>query len=404
MTELEQQLSSALSQLSTQYAEDMKRLASQNLQLQGQVEALALQVSSLVTRLDGQTQQVATLTSAYKQLAAAWNADELDRFKRDVNLVEYAESQGYEVARSESGRASTVMRRGDDKIVVATAKDGHGIYFSVRDDADNGSIVDFVQKRQGLNLGQVRKELRPWSSASSSYRPPLTLRPKAERPRKPAPSSADRQQVLAVWMKMAPAEGRHDYLEASRRLDPATLIDPRFVGMVRKDGKGNAVFPHYDTDGLAGYELKNEGFTGFSKNGTKAVWHSANLARAERVVIVESAIDGLSHAQLSRNASEGYLSIGGAMSNAQRDLVRSVMAKAVERGSTLVIATDADEGGEKLAKQLRDLAPPGAKIERQQPTMGKDWNDQVKELEVAQVQAEKERSRQAERSRPGMSI
>lgn len=334
---------------------------------------------------------------------AAQRDDELGRFKRDVNLAEYAESQGYEVAKSESSRSSTVMRRGDDKIVVATAEDGHGIYFSVRDDADNGSIVDFIQKRQGLNLGQVRKELRPWCSASSSYRPPLALRPEAERPRKPVPSSADRQQVLAVWMKMAPAEGRHAYLESGRRLDPATLADPRFVGMVRNDAKGNAVFPHYDAQGLCGYELKNDGFTGFSKNGMKAVWHSANLARAERVVIVESAIDGLSHAQLSRNVGEGYLSIGGAMSAAQRDLVRSVMKKAVERGATLVIATDADESGQKLAKQLRDLAPAtGAKIERQQPTMGKDWNDQVKALELAQVQ-ERERSRQIERSGPRMS-
>lgn len=337
------------------------------------------------------------------QVMVAQRDDELGRFKRDVNLVEYAESQGYEVTRSESSRSSTVMRRGDDKIIVATAEDGHGIYFSVRDDLDNGSIVDFVQKRQGLSLGQVRKELRPWASASSSYRPPLTLRPQADRPRKPVPSSRDRQQVLAAWMKMAPAEGRHAHLESARLIQPATLVDPRFVSMVRQDTKGNAVFPHYDAQGLTGYELKNDGFTGFSKNGSKAVWHSANLARAERVVIVESAIDALSHAQLSRNVGEGYVSIGGAMSDAQRELVRSVMTKAAERGAVLVIATDADEPGQKLAKQLAALAPPGAKIERQQPTMGKDWNDQVKAIEVAQVQAEKERSRQAERSAPGMS-
>ena len=89
-------------------------------------------------------------------------ADELERFKSQINLAEYAQAQGYEIDRKESSRASTVMRSGGDKIIVATDTDGHGIYFSVRDDADHGSIIDFVQKRQGLNLGQVRKELRPW--------------------------------------------------------------------------------------------------------------------------------------------------------------------------------------------------------------------------------------------------
>ena len=94
--------------------------------------------------------------------------DELTRFKTDINLVEYVASKGYQVIKGESSKASTVMVDGQgDKLIIATAEDGHGIYFSVRDDADNGSIIDFVQRLQGLNLGQVRKELRPWIGVSS---------------------------------------------------------------------------------------------------------------------------------------------------------------------------------------------------------------------------------------------
>ena len=33
---------------------------------------------------------------------------------------------------------------GGDKIVIAQDEDQHWIYFSVRDDSDNGSIIDFV--------------------------------------------------------------------------------------------------------------------------------------------------------------------------------------------------------------------------------------------------------------------
>ena len=320
-------------------------------------------------------------------------ADELERFKSQINLAEYAQAQGYEIDRKESSRASTVMRSGGDKIIVATDTDGHGIYFSVRDDADHGSIIDFVQKRQGLNLGQVRKELRPWIGDRPEQRQRVQRKPEAERPRKPEPSTADRQQVLAVWMKMQPGNGRHPYLERERKLKAETLADPRFVGMVRTDARGNAAFPHYDRQGLAGFELKNEGFTGFSKNGQKAVWHSSNLATAPRVVLVESAIDAMSHAQLSGDREAAYLSTGGSMSDHQRELVRSALAKAAERGAEIVIATDADEPGRKLAAEVQALAPRGAKLYRQEPDQGKDWNDQLRD----QV-------RQAERSRSyGMS-
>ena len=306
--------------------------------------------------------------------------DELERFKSQINLAEYAEAQGYEIDRRESSRASTVMRRGDDKIIVATDQDGHGVYFSVRDDRDNGTIVDFVQKRQGLNLGQVRKELRPWiGDQAQQRRRQVERKLEAERPRKPEPSTADRQQVLAVWMRMQPGNGRQPYLERERKLKAETLADPRFVGMVRTDARGNAAFPHYDRAGLAGFELKNEGFTGFSKNGQKAVWHSSNLATSPRVVLVESAIDAMSHAQMSKDKEAAYLSTGGSMSDHQRELVRSVLAKATERGAEIVIATDADEPGRKLAAEVQGLAPRGAKLYRQEPEQGKDWNDQLRD-------------------------
>lgn len=306
-------------------------------------------------------------------------AEEIHRFKTDINLVEYAESQGYELDQRESSRSSAVLRAGDDKIVVATDSDGHGIYFSVRDPADHGTIIDFVQKRQGISLGQARKVLRPWIGVDAgSMRLVLQRKPAAHRPRKPVASSADRQQVLAVWMRMQPTNGRHPYLEHERQLAPATLADPRFRGMVRIDNRGNAVFPHFDQDGLAGYELKNEGFTGFSRHGTKAVWTSANLEQAPRVVLVESAIDAMSHAQLTGDIEAAYVSTGGTVSNHQRALVRAILSAATETGAEIVIATDTDDAGRALAAEMQALAPAGARVERQEPTGGKDWNDQVK--------------------------
>jgi 5S rRNA maturation endonuclease (ribonuclease M5) len=301
--------------------------------------------------------------------------DELEHFKQRINLVEYAEAKGYEIDRHESSRASVVMRKAEDKIIIATdSKDGHSVYFSVRNESDNGGIIDFVQRRQGLNLGQVRKELRPWIGEASQQRP---RKPEAERPRKPEASTADRQQVLRVWMQMQETSGKHPYLEKERQLKAKTLEDPRFKAVVRMDGRGNALFPHYDRNGITGFEIKNKDFTGFSKGGQKALWYSTNIGHSKKIVIVESAIDAMSHAQLSKDKETAYISTGGSMSEQQRELVQAALTKATERGAKIVIATDADEQGKKLAKELKELAPNVAIIEREEPTRGKDWNEEL---------------------------
>jgi hypothetical protein len=88
---------------------------------------------------------------------------ELEDFKRRINLTEYATAQGYVLDRKASSRNSITMRGpGDDKIVVGRDDaSGHWIYFSVRDDRDCGTIVDFVQNREHLTIGELRKALRP---------------------------------------------------------------------------------------------------------------------------------------------------------------------------------------------------------------------------------------------------
>jgi len=302
--------------------------------------------------------------------------NELEQFKSQINLVEFAQSLGYQVDRTESSRNSKVMRHDNgDKIVVATGQNGHGIYFSVRDDCDNGSIIDFVQKRTRASLGQIRKTLRPW------LRGPETSPPRSRPPEpKPPPSSSDRQQILLAYAKTTPV--RHHLYLASRGITDATLADPRFAGMVRQDAKGNAVFPHYDADGVAGYEMKNRGFTGFAAGGTKALWHSTNLDTAKQIVLMESAIDGLSHAQIHSNQTAAYISIGGQLSDHQRDLLRRVFERAVHREAEIVIATDNDPGGEQLAENIQKCLPENQRkrVTRATP-LAKDWND---DLQTAQ--------------------
>lgn len=325
-------------------------------------------------------------------------ADELERFKSQINLAEYAASLGYTLDRRESSRNSLIMRGpNDDKIVIATAEDGHGVYFSVRDDADNGSIIDFVQRRQGKNLGQVRQELRPWIGQSFTV-------PEHQRQPRPIPTSRDRQKIIHAWAAAEPTQAHPHLIE--RGIDPATLADSRFRSAVRIDKRGNALFPHYDRDGLSGYEIKNAGFSGFAGGGHKSVWFTNNVENAGRVILTESAIDAISHAEAVSDRDSAYVSFGGSLSDHQREVLREVMRRAHERGAEIVIATDNDPAGHKFALELAQLAPPGAEISRDEPPHGADWNDTLKhwkqrplEWEYEQRQRERERERGPEHDR-----
>jgi hypothetical protein len=306
--------------------------------------------------------------------------EELEKFKTEINLVEYAQSQGYQYISQASSRNSAVLAHDNgDKIVVATDTDGHGIYFSIRDDADNGTIIDFVQNRSNPSLGGVRKELRDWRDEPRA-------RGSEFRPReKPQSINSDRLGVIKAVSGFKVAQ-KHDYLE-KRGIKQSILTSDRFIGTVAVDNRGNAIFPHYDQDGLTGFTVKNENFTGFSKGGTKALWRSQPHEGDRRLVIVESTIDAMSYHQLfaDKNPHTRYISTGGTISHKQLDLIKTAMADMTKLGGEIVIATDNDVAGNKLFKTLTKEAPAKSKISRDVPKQGKDWNELLQHTKQQEI-------------------
>jgi hypothetical protein len=304
--------------------------------------------------------------------------EELDDFKTHINLSEYAAAQGYVLDRRASSKNSVIMRSSaGDKIVIARAADQHWIYFSVRDERDNGSIIDFVKHRQHCSLGGARQELRPWlGGARQLARPHPDLFAQEI-----AQITRDRARVLLALARMKPLL-RHRYLEEERCLPAALLKAPRFAGKLKVDFRANAVFPHADQDGPCGYEIKNRTFTGFAPGGEKGLWFSAASTGDTRLVIAESGIDALSHAALHPDAHARYASTGGAMNPSQPALIRAAIAR-MGQGSRIVIATDNDEGGRDLADQIEALARETGRadliiVRDLPPGAGQDWNDVLK--------------------------
>lgn len=308
--------------------------------------------------------------------------DELEQFKTQIDLREYAASVGYSEDVKASCPSSTVMRSNDKIVIARDSSDDHYVYFNVHDDQDNGSIIDFVQRREGGTLGDVRKTLRPWIGTSPSLpTAPRRFATKLE------PTTRDVGQVRARIAGMQPItdlDGKHPYLE-SRGLSPTLLSGPRFASRVFLDDRGNGVFPHFDREsgGICGYEVKGRGFSGFAPGGTKGLWASVPHSSDTRLVIAEGAIDALSWAAMHPEIQGArFVSTGGALSPMQSALLTSAMQKLPEGGS-VVIAADNDAGGKRLAEQIGEAFRAADRCDLElitdlPPSLDTDWNDALR--------------------------
>jgi len=185
--------------------------------------------------------------------------------KQQVNLTELAAHFGYEMIRKESSRNCVMMRYQHHKIAITRDSDGHYIYYTIGDSlkTDCGSVIDFVMNRKQSTFQEAVTYLKQYEHIPDAQRPKRNSYVS-----KIEPSSKDTQSVIKNLIKM-PLMSESAYL-ASRGITKDTLISPRFHGRIYKDARNNVIFPHYH-NGICGYELKNNGFTGFSPNGQKAL-------------------------------------------------------------------------------------------------------------------------------------
>ncbi len=297
---------------------------------------------------------------------------ELESFKTCIDLRTYAASQGYTIDVRESWRGCAVMRHPTgDKIIVKRDADRHYVYFSVRDDADNGTIIDFVCRRLALSLGGVRKELRPWIGMPSSSLPTFPLLPSVAK---------DRLRVYRQFARMQDAPA-HAYLERERDIPGDLLSSERFLGKIKIDEWGNAVFPHFDDEGLTGYELKNRDFTGFANGVSRRCGSAIRKKDDDSIVFCESAIDALSYAALFPGDHTCYASIGGKPNRVQPELIRLGAAR-MKACAEVTAAMDADAGGRELVEVVRQAVAMSRRADLHfrvhEPAGFKDWNDQLR--------------------------
>ena len=315
-------------------------------------------------------------------------AQELDKFKTDINLADYAQVNGYSIDKKKTSVNCLVLKNteGDKILVGINQSDGHYFYSSVNNDRDSGSIIDFIQNRRTLNVGEVRKELRSWINAPSN--PPYS--PKQATP-KLTPSSPDRHKIITQFEAFK-AIVTHPYL-TQRGISQQTTNDPRFQGRIYTDSRNNVIFPHADREGVCGYELRNQEFKSFSKGGIKGLWASNGSPDDTTLVICESPLDCLSYHQLFPDDTPRYFATGGTLSDKQKTLLKGVFDKFHNKGGHIMIATDKDEAGKQIEQELRNISPETSQINRIVPRHHKDWNEALMAEIRRQRKQEQKRSR-----------
>jgi hypothetical protein len=295
---------------------------------------------------------------------------ELEQFKSDIDLRVLAGTFGYQLDRKDSWAGSAVMRGpNNEKIAIKRDADGHWIYYSFRDDDNNGTAIDFVRRQLGVaSLGHVRLKLREFMG-----QPPAMLVPYPPLLR----VGKDRIRVERAFARM-PIARSNDYLENERRIPRRVLESRRIAGRIRVNSFGSAVFPHFDAEGLSGFEIKGPGYTSFSKGGTKAIWTSHAQHDDNRIAFFESAIDGLSFIALFPDERTRLASLAGRPTPLQKELVRAAIA-VMPASATVLAAMDADQAGRDMANVIREAVQltgrSDLRFEVREPQGYKDWNE-----------------------------
>jgi len=289
-----------------------------------------------------------------------------------LDLRDFLETQeGWHFDAAESTRDSFKMRLGSHVLVVRQRDDGVWGYFNPQDPDDNGTIVQYLQRRRsGFTLGHVKHHLRPHVKARLGPIVPGLPSPRVRPPR-------DLSRVVERWQSLGkPVVGLPSYL-AARGIVAAMVA--AYASALRVDRRGNVLFAHTNDAGqLVGYEIAGPELHSFSKGGVRLLCRLGPLDGPEpaKIALTESGLDALSLAQLVGRRDTLFLSTGGAVSAHTLRQVEGLAAKFP--AAEILLGFDNDSEGHAFAARVEQTLGDRENVRRVTPKAGKDWNDALR--------------------------
>ncbi len=290
-------------------------------------------------------------------------------YKRDINLTQYAAHAGYEIDRKKTTRSSIVMRSNADKVIISK-KGAIWVYFSVTDDQDQGTIINFVQNRTSKTIGEIGHELQEWIGGAMNLPEPQDYAAEVQE------HIYDPKRLDRIFHYCKPVSS-HGYLE-SRGISPKMIGSERFKNRIFTDRYKNAVFPHFKKGQICGLEMKNFDKGVFPRGSEKTFWRS-NLKQGDTELrLGEAAIDVLSYAELFPSTKAVYGATSGGMSPEQCLLLMAFIEQFCSLEHIAVLA-DNDKGGDvlwgKICEIIKKTSFSGELVRHSPETRGQDWNN-----------------------------
>ena len=320
----------------------------------------------------------------YKSLSKQARKQELERVKRDVNLVQHVASMGYKVDTNKSCRTYAVMSKGGDKLVIRTSpnKGGHWVYMSAIEHKDRGTIVDLM-----LNRGYKDEEIRGLTSKHLDET--VWLQVSSEQKRYITDKELQSRIALNKLLSVGSVNISRNYLEKRNISNNTNSIY-----------KGNGLeVGHQAVFGL--YQELNHHYEGrlcstitysFTELGERQKRFQTGLPRGlsvlkgrnNKVIIMESPIDALSHKQLY-SEDNTYICTCGNLTRQIVEELRKVIEGSKLYNKELILSFDNDEAGKKMSNQVLNMSRElGATPKLVQPSAAKDWNDELTQKVITQ--------------------
>ena len=231
-----------------------------------------------------------------------------------------------------------------------------------------GDAITFLQQFCGKSFPEAVEYLLTFHGKardSPAKAVPSVKRDEVQKPFALPPRNADDRRVFAYLRKrgIAPQVIRQ-FLNSGLVYEDAEHHNCVFVG---KNNAGQAKYA-----GLRGtYDLDGPGFKGDAPGSDKNTGFSLpHDPRSDLVLVFEAPIDLMSYLTLHRNTSNA-LALCGLYDGALQTYLQA--HSEIRR---IALCLDADEPGQKAARQLQDkYAAMGYAVTVEEPHSGKDWNE-----------------------------
>ena len=298
---------------------------------------------------------------------------------RDIPLRDVLERYGFEPRRE----GTTLRAKSEHHNIVVTGTQ----WFDNKADIGGGGAIDLVMHIGGVDFlaacRSLADQFRPLAAGQSDLSFPSSSQ------RQPPPEKKSFEELMALYAARDDSNWpiARAYLVEQRKISAGLVDELHACGSIyANDHRPNPslVFLHRDQHGeVRGATLRDtrhqSAFRPCLGNKLTAWFAVGNLAKAKRVVAVESPIDALSYYSLFAcpNDSLAVVSCAGAT------IPQALMFQAYDRCQAFVVALDNDPAGERgwVKAQADTVDWMGFKLSSESPKH-KDWNDDL----VAAVQ------------------